>query len=159
MSRVSPEGALDCTIGYMSVAHNPGLLLEIAETHLRDADYDTLVGTGLSGTIAVTELARKLGKKYLVVRKPNDGTHSHLPAEGHLGKRWVFVDDLVGTGRTISRCWDVVHKLAYDQGFTTEFVGAFLYSDRWFFGADSRMMHGWLHHSNSYDGRYSGPSN
>jgi len=149
---------LDFTDSYMSTVHDPDTLLYRAKHYLSGVEYDTLVGTGLSGTIAVTELARKLGKHYLIVRKPNDGTHSYYPVEGRLGKRWVFVDDLVGTGETFSRVWDTIHDLIEDRSFATEYVGAMLYTDMEFVAPTNRRTRSWLRKSEKYDGRYGEPA-
>ncbi|ASZ75497.1 phosphoribosyl transferase [Mycobacterium phage Kimona] len=114
---------------YLRVVHQPDRLKELADQYLAGVEYDTLVGTGLSGTIAVTTLARLLDKNYLVVRKPNDGTHSSQKVEGKLGKKWVFVDDLIATGTTFARVWDAMHLVSEKWNFTSQYVGAFLYSD------------------------------
>lgn len=115
--------SLDFQGSYMSPVHDDDHLYETACRHLAGVDFDTLVGTGLSGTIAVIKLSKMLGKKYLLIRKPNDGSHSSQPAEGSLGKRWVFVDDLISSGRTFARVWNKIDSFNFD----TEFVGSFLY--------------------------------
>lgn len=149
-----PPAELDFTDDtYMDEVHKPELLLSLANDFLEGVEFDTLVGTGLSGTIAVTDLARRLGKNYLVVRKPNDGTHSHLPVEGKLGKRWLFVDDLVSTGSTFARVWDVLHKLCREREFETEFAGTFLYNAR-YYHPPKNYHHCWLKkRSETYDGK------
>ena len=149
-----PPEKLDFTqSSYMRKVHDPQALLDVAKSLLRYKRYDTLVGTGLSGAIAVPFLARALKKDYLVVRKPNDGTHSSLPVEGKLGKKWIFVDDLVGGGGTFARCWDTVTKLAKDRSFETTFAGTMLYSDYVFYPPKD-FHHGWLsRYSERYDGK------
>lgn len=117
---------LDFTDSYMHDVHDGERLFERFQQAIpADLEYDTLVGTGLSGTIAAVDLARRLGKKYLVVRKENDNTHSHQSVEGRLGKKWLFVDDFVDTGRTLGRVYDKLHML--DDEFDTEFVGVYEY--------------------------------
>lgn len=151
---------LDYSDTYMRNVHNPDSLLEQAIHVLEEVEFDTFVGIGLSGTIAAVELARKMGKEYFIIRKPTDGSHSSKPAEGRLGKRWVFVDDLVSSGRTFSRVWDVIEGIRTSKGFGTEYVGAFLYNDgsyEEFVPAMSSHTHGWLYFSERYDGRY-GPN-
>lgn len=135
----SPASAvLTFTAGYMNKVHNPEFLLDEFNALVpKDLKFDTLVGSGLSGTIAVTELARRLDKHYLVVRKENDGTHSAHPVEGKLGKRWLFVDDTVSSGRTFCRVWNVIDKLRYSRGFSTEYVGRVLYTDCEFYRSPS----------------------
>lgn len=145
---------LDYTDSYMRKVHKPEVLRDLAEKYLTNVDYDTLVGTGLSGTIAVTDLARWLGKNYLVVRKPNDGSHSRHPVEGKLGKRWIFVDDLVQTGQTLARVYDVIETLRKNRGFSSEFVGSFLYADGCFYKPTQAGHHKWLRFAENYDGQY-----
>ncbi|AYD87004.1 phosphoribosyl transferase [Mycobacterium phage NearlyHeadless] len=123
MNEIKPPDSLDFQGSYMSPVHDEDHLYEMACRFLAGVEFDTLVGTGLSGTIAVIKLAKMLDKRYLLVRKPNDGSHSSQPAEGSLGRRWVFVDDLISSGRTFARVWNKIQS----WGFDTEFVGVFLY--------------------------------
>lgn len=118
---------LDFTDSYMRDVHDGERLFERFQAAVpADLEYDTLVGTGLSGTIAVVDLARRLGKHYLVVRKENDNTHSVYSAEGRLGKRWLFVDDFIDTGRTLGRVYDKISTLTEDE-FDAELVGIYEY--------------------------------
>lgn len=94
---------------------------------LEDIDYDTMVGQGLSGALVIPTLARSLGKFWMIVRKPDDKTHSDYKAEGTLGRRWIFVDDLIQSGATRLRVQEAVKKQAFDWRFETEYVGAYLY--------------------------------
>jgi hypothetical protein len=80
-----------------------------------------------------------------------------LPVEGKLGKKWIFLDDLMGTGRTFCRVWDAVHKIAGDRNFKTEYQGMFLYNDETFYEVNDRYnsTHCWLtNHSQRYNGEY-----
>lgn len=93
-------------------------------------DFDTLVGTGISGTLVVPVLARALGKDFLIVRKPGDSHHhGSAVAEGNFNDsgKWLFVDDGIGTGTTYSRIRTVVNKLAYSNGLPDKFGGAYLF--------------------------------
>ena len=97
-------------------------------TAYSDVQPDTLVGTGLSGALILPTLARVLDVKFLVVRKPNDGSHSWTNAEGDLGQRWLFVDDLIDSGSTLRRVQEGVRKAASNNGgWQTDYVGAYLY--------------------------------
>lgn len=136
------DDVLDLTSSYMSDVHNPDQLMRIALDLLEGIRFDTLVGTGLSGALAVPELARRFGVNYLIVRKPNDGTHSWLPVEGKLGRRWVFVDDLIASGATFGRVWDAMNRLLdkHSGYFRSEFVGAMLYDDHRFLKPDASKL-------------------
>jgi orotate phosphoribosyltransferase-like protein len=103
-------------------------IVKRARVELENTDYDTLVGTGLSGTLVVPVLARELGKFWLIARKPNDGSHSMYRAEGQLGARWVFVDDQIDSGETRDRVIRTVTSHANHFGHITEHVGTFLYN-------------------------------
>lgn len=109
-----------------------GELIETMRYQLRDLEYDTIVGTGLSGTIFVARVAPGLRKKFAIVRKDNDGSHSGFKVEGSVGKRWVFADDFVCTGDTMKR---VLKRMVKDHP-GSEFVGVYQYEPETFSDAD-----------------------
>lgn len=93
---------------------------------LRGVEYDTIVGTGLSGTIFAARVAAGMGKKFAIVRKADDrSTHSGAQIEGRVGKRWVFVDDFVSSGRTMKRVLEKMMEHRPDCKFagTYEYEG------------------------------------
>jgi hypoxanthine phosphoribosyltransferase len=97
----------------------------LRENHVR---YDTLVGTGLSGALIVPLLARALHKNWAIVRKADDkSTHSGSRIEGTVGRRWVFVDDLIATGSTRHHVKDMIRDFAEYHDFKTTYVGDLLY--------------------------------
>lgn len=119
-----------------------------ARAVLGGTEFDTMVGTGLSGALIIPSLARSMRKNWLIIRKKGDSTHSARPAEGHLGERWLFVDDLIDTGATLTRVENAVARLVSDENqrrkrrnqwregkgklepvFASEYVGAYLYED------------------------------
>lgn len=123
--------------GYMSEAYapTPKLVRDTAYNlrpyHLK---YDTMVGTGLSGSLVIPRLARAMHKEWLIIRKPGDGTHSDEPGEGMHGDRWLFVDDFVSSGSTRTRVLEAVgaivgyHRASYGTyGPPPEFVGTYEY--------------------------------
>lgn len=98
--------------GYFDAALDPGEVIANAHEQLAHVDFDTLVATGLSGTSVATLVAHALGKKCLLIRKPDDrSTHSNKRAFGELGERWIFFDDFVGTGATRKRVLAAVEEL------------------------------------------------
>lgn len=112
-----------------------GRVIEQAKADLADVDYDTLVGTGFSGGIAVPALALALNRNFVLVRKESDDSHhGRGRLMGRLGKRWIFVDDFVGSGATRRYVIDKIndaHILAFNPGLIdTTFVGTYLYADR-----------------------------
>jgi adenine/guanine phosphoribosyltransferase-like PRPP-binding protein len=114
---------------YMDGAWDPERVARNLALDFEGVEYDTIVGTGLSGAVIVPQLARILNKYALIVRKPNDGSHSLLPAEGKLGQRWLFVDDFIFTGTTRTRVINAVTELAAKRDYKTEYVGAYLYEE------------------------------
>jgi hypothetical protein len=100
--------------GYMDGALTPDGLAEIlkeAQRRLRDVDFDTMVGTGFSGGVVIPALALAMGKHFALIRKESDDSH-HGPGRilGHIGARWIFVDDFVSTGGTRRRVIEKVEK-------------------------------------------------
>lgn len=92
---------IDTRTAYMEEAHNSNrVIAKAARRCLGNVDFDTMVGTGLSGSLIIPRLAEMLKKNWLIVRKENDGTHSSRLAEGSLGERYIFVDDLIDSGAT-----------------------------------------------------------
>lgn len=123
--------------GYFSPALKPNIrpLITQAKHALADVDFDTIVGTGMSGALFVPQLARSMGKHFVLVRKKN--VPSHSPGRrlvGTLGRRWIFVDDFVGLGdtrRDVRRAVDEEvrrHEDVYEDNFETRYVGTYQYT-------------------------------
>ncbi|SRR5258706_5006043 len=98
---------------------------------LKGIEYDTMVGTGLSGTLVVPTLARTFGKHWAIVRKEKS-PHASGMIEGDIGQSWLFVDDFISSGATFQRVQDVIKGLKvweqYDyHSFETKCVGAYCY--------------------------------
>jgi len=109
--------------GYFSRAFgNMDLLIEAMRTDIPVA-YDTLIGTGLSGTLVVPSMARALDVRWAIVRKDEEQSHASTRIEGEIGTRWLFVDDFISSGRTYRR---VQAAVAATVG-NTAMVGAWLY--------------------------------
>ena len=130
---------------YMSMAYHPSDLASLIEEHVRNLDFDTFVGRGLSGSIAVSSMAARFNKEYLIIRKIGDSSHACLPAFGKLGKRWVFLDDIMASGHTFYETYigveNIVNKVedyakVWDRKFVRpEFVGTLLYGSGMFIPA------------------------
>src|SRR6266542_2259815 len=108
-------------------------MVEAARPLLEKVDYDTMVGTGLSGALVVPFLSRAFGKYWAIVRKPNDGSHSITQVEGQIEQRWIFVEDTVETERTRQRVQNVISEISPLCADKTTFVGTFVYqSPGWY---------------------------
>lgn len=104
-------------------------VIDTAQKHLADVDFDTLVGTGFSGGIVIPALALSMGKKFVLIRKETDDSH-HGKGRllGQLGSRWVFVDDFVSSGRTRERVIEKVREAAERASVPTTLVGQYMYA-------------------------------
>ncbi|WP_156161939.1 phosphoribosyltransferase [Nocardia vulneris] len=111
----------------MDMIYDPDKAISDAKSVLKDVQFDTLVGTGLSGALMIPTLARALSVEFLLIRKPNDGSHARSNCEGRLGEKWLFVDDLIESGNTLQRVYQEVGKAAAERRHATGFVGAYLY--------------------------------
>lgn len=132
--------------------HDLSDLVEKAKDSL-PSDVDTLVGTGLSGTLVVPHLGRALGLYWGIMRKPSDfegrSSYAHEVYEGSLGRKWALVDDFVSSGDTVIRVLkqmtEAVEPLDWRLGWDTEFQGVFQYSRReynpWL---DLHDLRGWV---------------
>lgn len=99
-----------------------------AHGELAHIDFDTIVGTGFSGGIVIPALALSMDKKFVLIRKEGDDSH-HGGGRlvGQLGRRWIFVDDFVSSGRTRSRVMGKISDALADRGENATFVGQYLY--------------------------------
>jgi hypothetical protein len=86
--------------------------------------HDTLIGTGLSGSLAVALIGHAHEKLFAVLRKEDAHSHSSRIFEGRIGTRWLFVDDFVSSGKTKRR---VLEKMKYHHP-DVEYVGTWTYS-------------------------------
>lgn len=125
--------------GYFdSIVNDFDLVIETATSELNnsDIDFDTVVGTGLSGSLLTPQLGRSLKKNWAVIRKNNESSHDGNPFVGTLGSRWIFVDDFIATGSTFlaveKAIRDAVNqRRAWDSkyiNFSTKCVGDYCYS-------------------------------
>jgi adenine/guanine phosphoribosyltransferase-like PRPP-binding protein len=106
-------------------------LVARAKRALADVEFDTMVGTGLSGALVIPTLAKALDVDFLLVRKDSDESHSSGEPAGTLGHQWIFVDDFVSTGATLAHVRSEVEEFAetndMDPHFDTTYMGAYLY--------------------------------
>jgi adenine/guanine phosphoribosyltransferase-like PRPP-binding protein len=125
----TPHTSVTYHSGYFDEAlFNLGEVIKKAERDLIMVDFDTMVGTGFSGSVVVPTLALAMGKKFALARKPGDNSHhGNDRLVGTLGERWLFVDDFVSSGFTRSKVIDKVSEEAEWKCHTTRFVGSYLY--------------------------------
>lgn len=117
--------------GYMDqLFRDPDHIVGEAQRLLSDVDFDTIVARGISGTVAAAMIAREMRKDLLIVRKGTEGNHGCYSVEGILGRKWLFVDDFISSGKTLREVYGRVKDAAGDYNWDTEFVGSFLYLHR-----------------------------
>ncbi len=116
----------------------------VAET-IADVDFDTLVFRGFSGALVGPCVALRLNKKWALVRKPGDSTHSCHRIEGYVFGNYIIIDDFIDTGetvlwitRTVSEVYDTLRQqqesgmISPLNGFKKpECVGVALYEKAW----------------------------
>lgn len=100
---------------YFREAYDFDAILAKFKREVPQGACDTLVGRGLSGTLVVPRLADALGLAWLIVRKPEDDSHSDEDAEGHIGRKWLFVDDFLSSGNTMRLTISAVSKLTTER--------------------------------------------
>lgn len=103
------------------VFNDRAALIDQTVSNLSKVDFDTLVGTGLSGALVIPEIAARMNKHWAIVRKENDSEHAQHAIEGAVGQRWLFIDDFIDSGRTLNFVKDKMLEL------DTEFVGFYEY--------------------------------
>lgn len=104
-----------------------------AKKNLSGVKFDTIVITGVSGLAFGIPLAQLMKKHIAICRKGEDGSHSAKAFEATVERkefgRWIFVDDLVDTGKTKTRVKDKVED--HTDG-TATYVGTYLYENHVF---------------------------
>lgn len=102
-------------------------------------NFDAIAVLGTSGLLIGPSLADKMGKELLVVRKQNDGAHSSRQVEGGnvgVGFRYIVVDDLVASGKTIQNAVKAVDAMTGMKDdftplpFLPVLVGVFCYNQQ-----------------------------
>lgn len=127
-----PLKSVNFESGYFNEVWNPVPVAKRMKEQLKDVEYDTIVGTGLSGGLIVPYLAREFHKRALIVRKKGASSHSSSMLEGRLGTRWLFVDDFTESGESHDRVEIIINTYAARHNnertsFETTHVGDYYY--------------------------------
>lgn len=110
---------------YSDWAYNdPAGIITSAYRNLQGIEFDTFVCRGISGILVAPLLARAMSRNFLIVRKPNEYSHSWSEVEGTFGHRWVFLDDFISGGTTFHACRDAVERYVT---VPHSLVGVYLY--------------------------------
>ena len=123
---------IDVTTSYLvDAVHRFDDVFEAATEALQDVDFDTIVGTGMSGAIVVPRLADLLNVSWVLVRRKNESNHADGMLEGVMGNRWLFVDDLIASGDTLQRVHEAINEEFAGKDWPLEFAGSWVYSESW----------------------------
>lgn len=80
---------------------------------LSSHEFDGLAFSGMSGAFIGPIVAMRMRKSILLVRKPNDTTHSDYQVEGDVTvKRYIIIDDFICSGQTRRFIMDSVSEFA-----------------------------------------------
>lgn len=128
------------------ILDRPDETIARAKKILKKKDFDTFVVIGLSGASAGALLGHALNKNVFVLRKEDDlSTHDGRRYFGQMGERWVFLDDLIDSGRTCRTVFERIKEISEKGEFwdwvdggveitlTPEYVGNYMYAS---FGED-----------------------
>jgi adenine/guanine phosphoribosyltransferase-like PRPP-binding protein len=85
-------------------------VIEFTVDLIRPLNFDTIVVRGFSGALVGPPVALVMGKRWALVRKPNDGSHSCHRIEGRVEGNYVIVDDFIESGNTITEIVETVHN-------------------------------------------------
>src|SRR5690242_12227601 len=84
---------LPCGVVFQPRVRQVGRAGRGARVIVTDNQVDTLVGSGLSGTLVVPSLARACDVPFWAIVRKEKTTHTSRLVEGAIGDRWLFVDD------------------------------------------------------------------
>lgn len=68
--------------------------------------FDAIAISGYSMALVAPVIADRLGKNIIIVRKQEEIRHSQFLVEGPHNSRYIIIDDLVGSGATITRMYE-----------------------------------------------------
>lgn len=93
----------------------------------KEVPFDAIAFRGMSGAMLAGILSYRLKKDLLLVRKPEDSTHSPYKVEGNHGaEKYVIVDDIVSSGATVKNIVQSIYKEC-GQSRAPKIVGIMMY--------------------------------
>ena len=87
--------------------------------------FDSIVCTGVSGLLVAPDVAKKLKKDLLIVRKEENRHSIHVVEGVWEPRRYIIIDDLCESGKSVKRMVEAVTN--HRDHRNTEFVGAWFY--------------------------------
>lgn len=120
---------------YFNDGFNPDRVISIVDRYAAkfNIDFDSFVCLGLSSSVIVPVLAYHYKLPFLALRKPGVKCHDYgigMVGRGTIGKRWLFVDDFVSSGRTVRNAIEYVDKglSMLDKSGQSQYVGTITYN-------------------------------
>jgi len=97
---------------------------------VRTKKFDAIAFRGMSGALVAPAVAARLKKNLLMVRKPQENSHSSMKVEGfcETAQRYVIIDDFVSSGNTISEIRKAVTKFESDDSKEHSLVAVVCYA-------------------------------
>lgn len=110
----------------------------------KSLDFNVLAATGNSGLPLIGALSYITGIPMAAVRKAHDGAHDTAMVNGimPLDMKYVIVDDLISSGRTIQNIVQKMrtgHEDQWNGQGQRQLVGIYLYNSDW--SADGKQFH------------------
>lgn len=82
---------------------------------LKGYEFDAVAFRGMSGALIGPPVALALGKTMILVRKPDDDSHSGMTVEGDKSaQRYIILDDFKASGRTKRTMIEEIREFAPD---------------------------------------------
>lgn len=117
---------LKCLLEPGKLASTIKYCIERLEEISQDVEFDAIAVSGYSGSLIVAPIALALNKNIILVRKDDEVCYSKFQVEGPMDGRYIILDDLICTGRTVSR---IVRKIKQHLTPYAECNGAYLWHD------------------------------
>ena len=86
-------------------------------------NFDSIACCGISGLLVVPQISELLKKNIIVVRKKNDKRYSPFQYEGVVPKKYVIIDDLICSGKTVKH----IIKTISDDCVRAECIGIYCF--------------------------------
>lgn len=118
-------------------AKSPKALQQLArkvtkEIREKGVEFDAIACRGVSGIVVSSAVASRLAKQLIVVRKPDEKSHSECEVEGrpYGDFKYIVIDDFICTGKTVVEIMKpLVVPAKYQLKGVGKCVGLFMYSD------------------------------
>lgn len=87
---------------------NKIIIKAVCDLRKISSSFDSIACCGVSGMLVVPQIAELLNKHIVVVRKEGDKCYSEFRTEGVAPFRYIILDDLICSGKTVKRIKNVL---------------------------------------------------